>query len=416
MINKEVKIGFAAPLNKLEWEENIDKQLTILQLSCLLSYGDVGKDMVKCASDYLQHINTGDCTDIHTSDKYEAFCKLVDSIQSLARYRYYPNNVAGVITDVVDIFISTLVLNMNAGNEYYIGCIVDRFYKNFKLLLMRYGKDLDITLDNIVNKVYNIPFEVYPKDTKYHNKRYSKLAFDVVDERIRELYAKTLKVKDEVHDTYITKTFSIYSSTFQMNISVKDSSKTSIKSVKTLLSQPVVLELDEIKFEDVTLDEVVISTLLTTMFTKSQSTLRKLVKDSVIQVETFDSNDSKNVEATKKFIIKNFLEIDSDKNMRSVLYHSLNRRFSNNYNLDRLEVQDNIDDNFESVLHRLCEIILARYEQLKPVYSTYYNVLKDRGPDCLTLRTNSRGDNLYIEYIDREKDRKYRIIRISTKG
>lgn len=176
------------------------------------------------------------------------------------------------------------------------------------------------------------------------------------------------------------------------------------------------LELDETKFEDVTLDEVVISTLLTTMFTKSQSTLRKLVKDSVIQVETFDSNDSKNVEATKKFIIKNFLEIDSDKNMRSVLYHSLNKRFSNNYNLDRLEVQDNIDDNLESVLHRLCEIILTRYEQLKPVYSTYYNVLKDFGPDCLTLRTNSRGDNLYIEYIDREKDRKYRIIRISTKG
>lgn len=416
MINKEVKIGFAAPLNKLEWKENMDKQLTILQLSCLLSYGDVGKDVVKCASDYLQYINTGDCTDIHTSDKYEAFCKLVDSIQSLVRYRYYPNNVAVVITDVVDIFVSTLVLNMNAGNEYYIGCIVDCFYRNFRLLLMRYGKDLDITLDNIVNKVYNIPFEVYPKDTKYHNKRYSKLAFDVVDERIRELYAKTLKVEDEVHDTYITKTFSIYSSTFQMNISVKDSSKTSIKSVKTLLSQPVVLDLDEIKFEDVTLDEVVISTLLTTMFTKSQSTLRKLVKDSVIQVETFDSNDSKNVEATKKFIIKNFLEIDSDKNMRSVLYHSLNTRFSNNYNLDRLEVQDNIDDNFESVLHRLCEIILARYEQLKPVYSTYYNVFKDCGPDCLTLRTNSRGDNLYIEYIDREKDRKYRIIRISTKG
>lgn len=416
MINKEVKIGFAAPLNKLEWKENMDKQLTILQLSCLLSYGDVGKDVVKCASDYLQYINTGDCTDIHTSDKYEAFCKLVDSIQSLVRYRYYPNNVAVVITDVVDIFVSTLVLNMNAGNEYYIGCIVDCFYRNFRLLLMRYGKDLDITLDNIVNKVYNIPFEVYPKDTKYHNKRYSKLAFDVVDERIRELYAKTLKVEDEVHDTYITKTFSIYSSTFQMNISVKDSSKTSIKSIKTLLSQPVVLDLDEIKFEDVTLDEVVISTLLTTMFTKSQSTLRKLVKDSVIQVETFDSNDSKNVEATKKFIIKNFLEIDSDKNMRSVLYHSLNTRFSNNYNLDRLEVQDNIDDNFESVLHRLCEIILARYEQLKPVYSTYYNVFKDCGPDCLTLRTNSRGDNLYIEYIDREKDRKYRIIRISTKG
>lgn len=416
MINKEVKIGFAAPLNKLEWEENTDKQLTILQLSCLLSYGDVGKDAVKCTSNYLQYINTGDCTDIHTSDKYEAFCKLVDSIQSLVGYRYYPNNVAGVITNVVDIFISTLVLNMNAGNEYYIGCIVDRFYKNFRLLLMRYGKDLDITLDNIVNKVYNIPFQVYPKDIKYHNKRYSKLAFDLVDERIRELYAKTLKVEDEIHDTYITKTFSIYSSTFQINISVQDSSKTSIKSVKTLVSQPVVLELDETKFEDVTLDEVVISTLLTTMFTKSQSTLRKLVKDSVIQVETFDSNDSKNVEATKKFIIKNFLEIDSDKNMRSVLYHSLNKRFSNNYNLDRLEVQDNIDDNFESVLHRLCEIILTRYEQLKPVYSTYYNVLKDCGPDCLMLRTNSRGDNLYIEYIDREKDRKYRIIRISTKG
>lgn len=416
MINKEVKIGFAAPLNKLEWEENTDKQLTILQLSCLLSYGDVGKDVVKCASNYLQYINTGDCTDMHTSDKYEAFCKLVDSIQNLAGYRYYPNNVAGVITDVVDIFISTLVLNMNAGNEYYIGCIVDRFYKNFRLLLMRYGKDLDITLDNIVNKVYNIPFQMYPKDIKYYNKRYSKLAFDVVDERIRELYVKTLKVEDEIHDTYITKTFSIYSSTFQINISVQDSSKTSIKSVKTLVSQPVVLELDEIKFEDVTLDEVVISTLLTTMFTKSQSTLRKLVKDSVIQVETFDSNDSKNVEATKKFIIKNFLEIDSDKNMRSVLYHSLNKRFSNNYNLDRLEVQDNIDDNLESVLHRLCEIILTRYEQLKPVYSTYYNVLKDCGPDCLTLRTNSRGDNLYIEYIDREKDRKYRIIRISTKG
>lgn len=415
MINKEVKIGFAAPLNKLEWEENTDKQLTILQLSCLLSYGDVGKDVVKCASDYLQYINTGDCTDIHTSDKYEAFCKLVDSIQNLVRYRYYPNNVAVVITDVVDIFISTLVLNMNAGNEYYIGCIVDRFYKNFRLLLMRYGKDLDITLDNIVNKVYNIPFQVYPKDIKYHNKRYSKLAFDIVDERIRELYTKTLKVEDEIHDTYITKTFSIYSSTFQINISVQDSSKTSIKSVKTLVSQPVVLELDEIKFEDVTLDEVVMSTLLTTMFTKSQSTLRKLVKDSVIQVETFDSNDSKNVEATKKFIIKNFLEIDSDKNMRSVLYHSLNKRFSNNYNLDRLEVQDNINDNFESVLHRLCEIILTRYEQLKPVYSTYYNVLKDCGLDCLTLRTNSRGDNLYIEYIDREKDRKYRIIRISTK-
>lgn len=416
--NKENKIGFAAPLNKLEWEDNVQKQLIILQLSCLLSYTDVGKDVLKCAYDYLCYINTGNCTDTHTSDKYEAFCKVIDSINNLRMYNYYPKNVKAIIINLTDAITSTLVSNMNAGNEYYIGCIIDSFYRNFRQLFIRYGKDLNITLDSTVNTVYNISFEVYPKD-KHYRKNDTKLVFDVVHERVLELYSKTCKEDDEVHDNYVTKTFSIYNSTFQINITVKDSSKVEHRTVKTLASQPVILELDELKFDnEAEIDNVVMSTLLTTMFTKSNNHLKQLVKDTLIQMETYQPTDQSNVQATKQFVINNFLRIDHDKSVRFILYNELNNRFSNNYNLSRLQIQDELNVDFTSILYRLANILLARYEQLEPIYTTYYRILKEYGPDSLKRRTTHQGcsDHLYIQYCDKETDKHYRIMRITSKS
>lgn len=416
--NKKAKIGFAAPLNKLEWENDVQKQLNILQLSCLLSYSDVGRDVVQSAAEYLNLINSDKCNNKHLEDKNSAFRNLIDNMNTLIRYQYYPNNFAEVLPDVIHSITNTLISNMNAGNEYYIGCMLNRYHENFKLKLMQYGKDLNATLDSIINEVYNIPFEVYPKCGHYRKKD-QKVAFDLVDERIIELYSKTLKDADEVYDTYVNKTFSIYNSKFQMNITVKDSSKAEHKTVKTLISQPVILELDELKFDDASaIDDVVMSTLLTTMFTKSEKQLKQLVKNTLIQVETYQPDDESNVQAAKNFVVKKFLQIDFDKSVRSILYSELNDRFSSNYNLSRLSVQDEMDNDFTYILHKLANVILARYEQLEPVYTTYYRILKECGQDSLKRRTTRQGynDHLYIQYHDKEKDRNYRIMRITAKS
>ena len=416
--NKEVRIRFAAPLNKLEWENDVPKQLNILQLSCLLSYDDVGRSVVQRAAEYLNLIESGRCDNQHLADKHSAFLNLIDAMNTIVNYKYYPNNVADVLPDVIDTITTTLISNINAGNEYYIGSILNRYYENFKQKLMQYGKDLNDTLDSIINEVYNIPFEVYPKCGHYRKKD-QKVAFDLVDERIIELYSKTLKDADEVHDTYVTKTFSIYNSKFQMNIIVKDSSKAEHKTVKTLISQPVILELDELKFDDASaIDDVVMSTLLTTMFTKSEKQLKQLVKNTLIQVETYQPDDESNVQAAKNFVVKKFLQIDFDKSVRSILYSELNDRFSSNYNLSRLSVQDEMDNDFTCILHKLANVILARYEQLEPVYTTYYRILKECGQDSLKRRTTRQGynDHLYIQYHDKEKDRNYRIMRITAKS
>lgn len=414
MSTREVKITFEAPLNRREWEDDMQKQFNILQLGCLLSYNDMGRTVIRELDAYIRYINSGKCDDTYLSDKREAFCRLIDAMDSLVDYDYYPSNLSAVLQDVIYKLKNTLVSNVVAGNEYYVGCNITNFYKNLQSRIVKYGKELNTTLNKIINSVYSIPFEVYP-DSKYFRKKDAKLAFDETCERIFELYDKTAKDKDEIHDTYVTKTFSIYSSKFQINIAVKDSSKAEHKTVKTLISQPVVVELDEVKFDDVELDEVILSTLLATMFTKSKKSLKRLVKDTIIQIETCKLEDNKNVQATKNYIIKNFLQIDEDKDIRVVLYNQLNRKLSNNYNLNRLVVKDAMDADFESVLHNLYEIMMARYNQLEPIYTTYYRLVEEFGRDSFKIRTTQQGftENLYIQYIDKERDRNFRIMRMS---
>lgn len=414
MSTREVKITFEAPLNRGEWEDDMQKQFNILQLGCLLSYNDMGRNVIKELDAYTGYINLGKCDDISLSDKREAFCRLMDAIDSLVDYESYPCNLSAVLSDVIYTLKTTLVSNAVAGNEYYVGCSITNFYKNLQSRIIKYGKELNTTLHKIINSVYSIPFEVYPEN-QYFRRKDAKLAFDATCERIFELYDKTVKDKDEIHDTYVTKTFSIYSSKFQMNIAVKDSSKAEHKTVKTLISQPVVVELDEVKFGDVELDEVVLSTLLSTMFTKSEKALKRLVKDTIIQIETCTLDDNKNVQATKNYIIKNFLQIDEDKDIRVVLYNQLNRKLSDNYNLSRLVVKDAMDADFESVLHSLYEIMMTRYNQLEPIYSTYYRLIEEFGRDSFKIRTTQQGftENLYIQYIDKERDRHFRIMRMS---
>lgn len=414
MSTREVKITFEAPLNRREWEDDMQKQFNILQLGCLLSYNDMGRNVIKELDAYTGYINLGKCDDTSLSDKREAFCRLMDAIDSLVDYESYPCNLSAVLSDVIYTLKTTLVSNAVAGNEYYVGCSITNFYKNLQSRIIKYGKELNTTLHKIINSVYSIPFEVYPEN-QYFRRKDAKLAFDATCERIFELYDKTVKDKDEIHDTYVTKTFSIYSSKFQMNIAVKDSSKAEHKTVKTLISQPVVVELDEVKFGDVELDEVVLSTLLSTMFTKSEKALKRLVKDTIIQIETCTLDDNKNVQATKNYIIKNFLQIDEDKDIRVVLYNQLNRKLSDNYNLSRLVVKDAMDADFESVLHSLYEIMMTRYNQLEPIYSTYYRLIKEFGRDSFKIRTTQQGftENLYIQYIDKERDRHFRIMRMS---
>lgn len=414
MSTREVKITFEAPLNRREWEDDMQKQFNILQLGCLLSYNDMGRNVIKELDAYTGYINLGKCDDISLSDKREAFCRLMDAIDSLVDYESYPCNLSAVLSDVIYTLKTTLVSNAVAGNEYYVGCSITNFYKNLQSRIIKYGKELNTTLHKIINSVYSIPFEVYPEN-QYFRRKDAKLAFDATCERIFELYDKTVKDKDEIHDTYVTKTFSIYSSKFQMNIAVKDSSKAEHKTVKTLISQPVVVELDEVKFGDVELDEVVLSTLLSTMFTKSEKALKRLVKDTIIQIETCTLDDNKNVQATKNYIIKNFLQIDEDKDIRVVLYNQLNRKLSDNYNLSRLVVKDAMDADFESVLHSLYEIMMTRYNQLEPIYSTYYRLIEEFGRDSFKIRTTQQGftENLYIQYIDKERDRHFRIMRMS---
>lgn len=414
MSTREVKITFEAPLNRREWEDDMQKQFNILQLGCLLSYNDMGRNVIKELDAYTGYINLGKCDDISLSDKREAFCRLMDAIDSLVDYESYPCNLSAVLSDVIYTLKTTLVSNAVAGNEYYVGCSITNFYKNLQSRIIKYGKELNTTLHKIINSVYSIPFEVYPEN-QYFRRKDAKLAFDATCERIFELYDKTVKDKDEIHDTYVTKTFSIYSSKFQMNIAVKDSSKAEHKTVKTLISQPVVVELDEVKFGDVELDEVVLSTLLSTMFTKSEKALKRLVKDTIIQIETCTLDDNKNVQATKNYIIKNFLQIDEDKDIRVVLYNQLNRKLSDNYNLSRLVVKDAMDADFESVLHSLYEIMMTRYNQLEPIYSTYYRLVEEFGRDSFKIRTTQQGftENLYIQYIDKERDRHFRIMRMS---
>lgn len=414
MSTREVKITFEAPLNRREWEDDMQKQFNILQLGCLLSYNDMGRNVIKELDAYTGYTNLGKCDDISLSDKREAFCRLMDAIDSLVDYESYPCNLSAVLSDVIYTLKTTLVSNAVAGNEYYVGCSITNFYKNLQSRIIKYGKELNTTLHKIINSVYSIPFEVYPEN-QYFRRKDAKLAFDATCERIFELYDKTVKDKDEIHDTYVTKTFSIYSSKFQMNIAVKDSSKAEHKTVKTLISQPVVVELDEVKFGDVELDEVVLSTLLSTMFTKSEKALKRLVKDTIIQIETCTLDDNKNVQATKNYIIKNFLQIDEDKDIRVVLYNQLNRKLSDNYNLSRLVVKDAMDADFESVLHSLYEIMMTRYNQLEPIYSTYYRLIEEFGRDSFKVRTTQQGftENLYIQYIDKERDRHFRIMRMS---
>ena len=414
MSTREVKITFEAPLNRREWEDDMQKQFNILQLGCLLSYNDMGRTVIRELDAYIRYINSGKCDDTYLSDKREAFCRLIDAMDSLVDYDYYPSNLSAVLQDVIYKLKNTLVSNVVAGNEYYVGCNITNFYKNLQSRIVKYGKELNTTLNKIINSVYSIPFEVYP-DSKYFRKKDAKLAFDETCERIFELYDKTVKDKDEIHDTYVTKTFSIYSSKFQINIAVKDSSKAEHKTVKTLISQPVVVELDEVKFDDVELDEVILSTLLATMFTKSKKSLKRLVKDTIIQIETCKLEDNKNVQATKNYIIKNFLQIDEDKDIRVVLYNQLNRKLSNNYNLNRLVVKDAMDADFESVLHNLYEIMMTRYNQLEPIYTTYYRLVEEFGRDSFKIRTTQQGftENLYIQYIDKERDRNFRIMRMS---
>lgn len=414
MSTREVKITFEAPLNRREWEDDMQKQFNILQLGCLLSYNDMGRNVIKELDAYTGYINLGRCDDTSLSDKREAFCRLMDAIDSLVDYECYPCNLSAVLSDVIYTLKTTLVSNAVAGNEYYVGCSITNFYKNLQSRIIKYGKELNTTLHKIINSVYSIPFEVYPEN-QYFRRKDAKLAFDATCERIFELYDKTVKDKDEIHDTYVTKTFSIYSSKFQMNIAVKDSSKAEHKTVKTLISQPVVVELDEVKFGDVELDEVVLSTLLSTMFTKSEKALKRLVKDTIIQIETCTLDDNKNVQATKNYIIKNFLQIDEDKDIRVVLYNQLNRKLSDNYNLSRLVVKDAMDADFESVLHSLYEIMMTRYNQLEPIYSTYYRLIEEFGRDSFKIRTTQQGftENLYIQYIDKERDRHFRIMRMS---
>lgn len=416
MSTKEVKITFEAPLNRREWEDDMQKQFNILQLGCLLSYNDMGRKVIKELDAYIGCINSGKCDDPDLSDKREAFCRFVDAMDSLIDYDYYPNNLSAVLQDVIYKLKNTLVSNVVAGNEYYVGCNITNFYKNLQNRIIKYGKELNTTLHKIINSVYNIPFEVYPEN-QYFRRKDAKLAFDATCERIFELYDKTVKDKDEIHDTYVTKTFSIYSSKFQMNIAVRDSSKAEHKTVKTLISQPVVVELDEVKFDEVELDEVVLSTLLSTMFTKSEKALKRLIKDTVIQIETCKLDDDKNVQATKNFICKNFLRIDEDKDIRFVLYKSLNRKFSSNYNLNRLTIKDAMNIDFESVLNNLYKILMTRYNQLEPIYTTYYRLVEEFGRDSFKIRTTQQGftENLYIQYIDKEKDRHFRIMRMSIK-
>lgn len=414
MSTKEVKITFEAPLNRREWEDDMQKQFNILQLGCLLSYNDMGRNVIKELDAYIGYINSGKCDDPDLSDKREAFCRLMNTIDSLVDYECYPRNLSAVLPDVIYTLKTTLVSNAVAGNEYYVGCSITNFYKNLQGRIIKYGKELNTALNKIINSVYSIPFEVYP-DSKYFRKTDAKLAFDETRERIFELYDKTIKDDDEIHDTYVTKTFSIYSSKFQMNIAVKDSSKAEHKTVKTLISQPVVVELDEVKFDDVELDEIVLSTLLSTMFTKSEKALKRLVKDTIIQIETCTLDDNKNVQATKNYIIKNFLQIDEDKDIRVVLYNQLNRKLADNYNLSRLVVKDAMDVDFESVLHNLYEIMMTRYNQLEPIYTTYYRLVEEFGRDSFKIRTTQQGftENLYIQYIDKERDRNFRIMRMS---
>lgn len=414
MSTREVKITFEAPLNRREWEDDMQKQFNILQLGCLLSYNDMGRNVIKELDAYTGYINLGRCDDTSLSDKREAFCRLMDAIDSLVDYECYPCNLSAVLSDVIYTLKTTLVSNAVAGNEYYVGCSITNFYKNLQSRIIKYGKELNTALHKIINSVYSIPFEVYPEN-QYFRRKDAKLAFDATCERIFELYDKTVKDKDEIHDTYVTKTFSIYSSKFQMNIAVKDSSKAEHKTVKTLISQPVVVELDEVKFGDVELDEVVLSTLLSTMFTKSEKALKRLVKDTIIQIETCTLDDNKNVQSTKNYIIKNFLQIDEDKDIRVVLYNQLNRKLSDNYNLSRLVVKDAMDVDFESVLHSLYEIMMTRYNQLEPIYSTYYRLIEEFGRDSFKIRTTQQGftENLYIQYIDKERDRHFRIMRMS---
>ena len=414
MSTREVKITFEAPLNRREWEDDMQKQFNILQLGCLLSYNDIGRKVIKELDAYIGYINLGKCDDTSLSDKREAFCRLMDAIDSLVDYECYPRNLSAVLPDVIYTLKTTLVSNAAAGNEYYVGCSITNFYKNLQGRIIKYGKELNTTLHKIINSVYSIPFEVYPEN-QYFRRKDAKLAFDATCERIFELYDKTVKDKDEIHDTYVTKTFSIYSSKFQMNIAVRDSSKAEHKTVKTLISQPVVVELDEVKFDEVELDEVVLSTLLSTMFTKSEKALKRLVKDTIIQIETCKLDDDKNVQSTKNYIIKNFLQIDEDKDIRVVLYNQLNRKLADNYNLSRLVVKDAMDVDFESVLHNLYEIMMTRYNQLEPIYTTYYRLVEEFGRDSFKIRTTQQGftENLYIQYIDKERDRNFRIMRMS---
>lgn len=416
MSTKEVKITFEAPLNRREWEDDMQKQFNILQLGCLLSYNDMGRKVIKELDTYIGYINSGKCDDPDLSDKREAFCRFVDAMDSLIGYDYYPNNLSAVLQDVIYKLKNTLVSNVVAGNEYYVGCNITNFYKNLQNRIIKYGKELNTTLHKIINSVYNIPFEVYPEN-QYFRRKDAKLAFDATCERIFELYDKTIKDKDEIHDTYVTKTFSIYSSKFQINIAVKDSSKAEHKTVKTLISQPVVVELDKVKFDDVELDEVILSTLLATMFTKSEKALKRLIKDTVIQIETCKLDDDKNVQAAKNFICKNFLQIDEDEDIRFVLYKSLNRKFSSNYNLNRLTIKDAMNIDFESVLNNLYKILMTRYNQLEPIYTTYYRLVEEFGRDSFKIRTTQQRstENLYIQYIDKEKDRHFRIMRMSIK-
>lgn len=414
MSTREVKITFEAPLNRREWEDDMQKQFNILQLGCLLSYNDMGRNVIRELDAYIGYINSGKRDDTDLSDKREAFCRLIDAMDSLVDYDYYPSNLSAVLQDVIYKLKNTLVSNVVAGNEYYVGCNITNFYKNLQSRIVKYGKELNTTLHKIINSVYNIPFEVYPKNS-YFRRKDAKLAFDATCERIFELYDKTVKDKDEIHDTYVTKTFSIYSSKFQMNIAVRDSSKAEHKTVKTLISQPVVVELDEAKLNEVELDEVVLSTILSTMFTKSEKALKRLIKDTVIQIETCKLDDDRNVQATKNFINKNFLQIDEDKDIRFVLYKSLNSKFSSNYNLSRLMVKDAMDIEFESVLNNFYEILMTRYNQLEPIYTTYYRLVEEFGRDSFKIRTTQQGftENLYIQYIDKERGRHFRIMRMS---